>query len=317
LIGPAARRYAPRGAAFRLVASALIAAALARALLAPPGFTPACLAAGAAALLLAAAALRLLARADTPAARLVSPMLFGAMLLWLWEMLVLGLDVPRVLLPAPSAIAGALIAHLPTLGADFHQTVIRAVLPGYLLGNAAGFLTALAIDRSDFLRRGLLPLGSLVSAMPIVGIAPILVMWFGFDWQSKAAMVTLITFFPMLVHATAGLAESGVLERDLMRSYAAGYLDTLRLLRLPSAMPFVFTALKLNTTLALIGAVVAEFFGTPILGMGFRISTEAARMNLDIVWATITVAALTGSGAFGALGLLQRAVTFWHPSQRH
>ena len=256
------------------------------------------------------------ARGEGWFARLATPVLFGLLLLWLWEMLVLGLAIPFVLLPPPSAIARAFGIHLALLTQDFAQTYIHAVIAGYALGCGAGFLVALAIDRSPFLKRGLLPLGNMVSAMPIVGIAPIMVMWFGFEWPSKAAVVVVMTFFPMLVNTTAGLAEAGAIERDLMQSYAASYAATLWKLRLPAALPHIFTALKLNSTLALIGAVVAEFFGTPILGMGFRISTEAAKMNLDLVWATITVAALAGSLSFGALALLERAVTFWHPSFR-
>jgi len=306
------------GAAWPVAFAALgmIAAALARAGLADAAGSARVLAASAIGVLAVIAALAGFARRDGPVMRLATPALFGALILWLWEMVVVGLQVPRVLLPAPSAIAAAFSTHLPTLGADFRQTFVRAVIPGYLLGCGAGFAVALAIDRSPFLRRGLLPLGNLVSVMPIVGIAPIMVMWFGFDWQSKAAVVVVMTFFPMLVNAVAGLAEAGVMERDLMRSYAAGYWQTLMKLRLPVALPFVFNALKLNSTLALIGAVVAEFFGTPILGMGFRISTEAARMDLDLVWATITVAALAGSLSFGAIALIERTVTFWHPSFR-
>jgi len=123
-----------------------------------------------------------------------------------------------------------------------------------------------------------------------------------------------MTIFPMLVNTQAGLQESGIMERDLMRSYGATYWHTLIKLRLPAAMPMIFNALKLNSTLALIGAVVAEFFGTPTRGMGFRISTESARMNLDIVWATITVAALAGGISFALLAWAERGVTFWHPS---
>ena len=190
------------------------------------------------------------------------------------------------------------------------------MIPGYIIGCGAGFLTAVAIDRSPFLQRGLLPLGSLISAMPIVGIAPIMVMWFGFDWQSKAAVIVVMTFFPMLVNTLAGLRAAGAMELDLMRSYAAGYGQTLMKLRLPAAMPFVFNALKLNSTLALIGAIVAEFFGTPIVGMGFRISTEVARMNVDVVWATIAVAAVAGSAFYGIISVIERGATFWHPSFR-
>ena len=261
-------------------------------------------------------ALTRFARRDTLAARLASPALFGALLLWLWEMLVLGLHIPFVLLPPPSAIAAAFATHIGTLVTDFRQTYLHAVVAGYALGCGAGFAVALAMDRSPFLRRGLLPLGNLASVMPIVGVAPIMVMWFGFDWQSKAAVVVVMTFFPMLVNALAGLESTGAMERDLMRSYGARDWQTMLKLRLPNALPFVFTALKLNSTLALIGGIVAEFFGTPIVGMGFRISTEVARMNLDVVWAEIVMAALVGSLSFAALALIERAVTFWHPSFR-
>jgi NitT/TauT family transport system permease protein len=241
---------------------------------------------------------------------------FGACVLFLWEVATVGFGVPAVLMPSPSAIGARVAASTTILWADFVQTFVRAVLAGWAIGCAAGFLTALLADRVPFLRRGLLPLGNFVAALPIIGIAPIMVMWFGFDWQSKAAVVVVMTFFPMLVNTVAGLAAAGRLELDLMRSYGASWLATLAKLRLPAAMPFVFNALKINSTLALIGAIVAEFFGTPIVGMGFRISTEVGRMSLDMVWAEILVAAVAGSAFYGALALLERAVTFWHPSYR-
>ncbi len=244
------------------------------------------------------------------------PLVFGLTLVFLWEVACVGLKVPSVLLPAPSLVLHKLLSSLPQLGADFVQTFVRAAIPGWLIGSAAGFAAALACDRYDFLRRGLLPIGDFVSALPIIGIAPILVMWFGFDWQSKAAVVVVMTFFPMLVNAVAGLSAAGRTERDLMQSYGASWLQTLLALRLPAAMPFLFNALKINASLALIGAIVAEFFGTPTLGMGFRISTEVGRMSLDMVWATIVVAAVAGSTFFGILVLIEKKVTFWHPSNR-
>jgi len=244
------------------------------------------------------------------------PLLFGAWLITVWQVLVVGLGVPRVLLPAPSAIAEVMAGSSATMTADFYQTIVRAVIPGWLIGCGVGFVIALLVDRVPFLQRGLLPLGNFVSAIPIVGIAPIMVMWFGFDWHSKAAVVVIMTVFPMLVNTIAGLAASGAMERDLMRSYGAGYVQTMVRLRLPSALPFIFNALKINSTLAMIGAIVAEFFGTPIVGMGFRISTEVGRMNIDLVWGTIVVAAVTGSLFYGLLALLERTVTFWHPSYR-
>jgi len=249
------------------------------------------------------------------AADLAPPFLFGLAVLAVWEVGVRLLGVPAIILPAPSAILLRLISSTPTLAADFLQT-IRGVLAGYAIGSGAGLVVAILVDRSPFLQRGLLPLGNFVSALPIVGIAPIMVMWFGFDWQSKAAVVVVMTFFPMLVNATVGLAGAGSMERDLMMTYAADYSQTLRMLRLPAAAPFVFNALKINTTLAMIGAIVAEFFGTPTVGMGFRISTEVGHLSIDMVWATIFVAALTGSAFYALVALIERRVTFWHASYR-
>ena len=249
-------------------------------------------------------------------ANLFVPAAFGLWMIYLWEIAAVGFGVPQVLLPAPGMIGERFVGSLDILWDDFQQTFLKAVLAGYILGCGSGFLVSILVDRVPFLQRGLLPLGNLVSALPIVGVAPIMVMWFGFDWQSKAAVVVIMTFFPMLVNTVTGLAASGSLERELLRSYAASYWQTLFKLRLPAALPFVFNALKINSTLALIGAIVAEFFGTPIVGMGFRISTEVGRMNVDMVWAEIVVAALAGSAFYGMVALSERAFTFWHPSFR-
>ena len=247
--------------------------------------------------------------------RLLAPALLGLAILYLWEIGAVGWGVPRVLLPAPHAVAQALVARWPVLWVDFQQTAM-AVGAGYLAGSGAGLATALLADRYGLLKRGLLPLAGLAGAAPIVGIAPIMVMWFGFDWESKAAVAAIVTFFPMLVNALAGLAATDPMHRDLMRTYAASHTHTLLKLRGPGALPFVFNALKINSTLALISAIVAEFFGSPIVGLGFRISAEVARMNVDVVWAAITLAALAGSLFYGAVALAERALTFWHPSYR-
>jgi NitT/TauT family transport system permease protein len=262
------------------------------------------------------AAVRPMERLEAAVMKVIVPFLFGAWLLFLWEVIVRGMGVPPVLLPPPSAIWVKIIGSLPTLWADFRQTFLKAVLAGFAIGSGAGFLVAILVDRIPFLKRGLLPIGNLVSALPIIGIAPIMVMWFGFDWQSKAAVVVIMTFFPMLVNTVAGLDAAEHMQRDLMRTYAAGYFKTLTKLRLPAALPFIFNGLKINSTLALIGAIVAEFFGTPIVGMGFRISTEVGRMAIDMVWAEIAVAALAGSVFYGVVALIERGCTFWHPSFR-
>ncbi len=248
--------------------------------------------------------------------RVMVPAIFGLWVLILWETVTRGAGVPFVLLPPPSAIGARILISTPILAADFRQTVLKAVLFGFVVGSSSGFLVAILADRYRFLSNGLLPIGNLVSALPIIGIAPVMVIWFGFDWQSKAAVVIVMTFFPMLVNTLEGLKSAGHMERDLMHTYSSSHWQLLAKLRLPAALPFIFNALKINSTLAMIGALVSEFFGTPIVGMGFRISTEVGRMNLDMVWAEIALAAVVGSLFYGAIALLERAMTFWHPSYR-
>lgn len=247
---------------------------------------------------------------------LLVPLIFGATLLLLWEMACRSLAIPAVILPAPSQIWTAFTGNLPLLWGDFVQTILKGALTGWLIGAALAVLTAIAIDRSPFLQRGLLPIGNFVAALPIIGIAPILVMWFGFDWQSKAAVVVVMVFFPILVNMVAGLAATDALARDQIATWGASYPQALFKLRLPAAMPFLFNGLKITTTLALIGAIVAEFFGSPTRGMGFRISTAVGQLNMSLVWAEILVAALAGTAFYGIVALVEKRVTFWHPSQR-
>ena len=249
--------------------------------------------------------------------RIFVPVLFGVTLLVVWEGLVRGLEVPLVILPPPTMIAERFGDALPILWADFVQTFVKGALSGYIMGCGAAFVVAILIDRSPFLQKGLLPVGNFIAALPIIGTAPILVMWFGFDWQSKAAVVVVMVFFPMLVNTVQGLAASSVMQRDLMQTYSASYWQTLFKLRLPAAMPFIFNGLKIASTLALIGAIVAEFFGSPVLGMGFRISTSVGQLAMDMVWAEITVAALAGTLFYGTVAVIERRLTFWHPSQRN
>jgi NitT/TauT family transport system permease protein len=244
------------------------------------------------------------------------PLIFGLTLLALWEVSVTLYAVPSVILPAPSAIAVRFGSSLDVLWGDFVQTFVKGALTGYVMGCGAAVLVAVAVDRSTVLQRGLLPVGNFVAALPVVGIAPILVMWFGFDWQSKAAVVVVMVFFPMLVNTVAGLRATDQMQRDLMATYSAGYWQGLFKLRLPAALPFMFNGLKIATTLAMIGAIVAEFFGSPTQGMGFRISTEVGRLGLDMVWAQIAVAALAGSAFYAVVARIEKGVTFWHPSQR-
>jgi NitT/TauT family transport system permease protein len=248
--------------------------------------------------------------------KLLVPAIFGLTLLIMWELLVRMLEVSPIILPPPTMIAERFANEIPILWADFQQTIIKGAMTGYVIGAIAAFGIAILADRSDFLTRGILPVGGFMAALPIVGIAPIFVRWLGSDWQSKAAVVAVMVFFPILVNTVAGLRDTTAMQRDLMRTYGAGYWPTLFKLRPPAAMPFIFNGLKIATTLALIGAIVAEFFGSPTVGMGFRISTSVGQLALDMVWAEIVVAALAGSALYGLMAWIEGRVTFWHPSQR-
>jgi NitT/TauT family transport system permease protein len=247
---------------------------------------------------------------------LVAPAILGVAMLLLWEAACRYIPISPVLLPPPTVIAKTMAAQVPTLALDFVKTVIEAVIPGWIIGCASGLGVALLCDRFDFLKRGLLPIGNFFSVLPLVGVAPIMVMWFGVGVAPNIAVVVIMTFFPMLVNAIAGLSAASNLERDLMRSYSASWWQALTTLRLPAAMPFIFNALKINSTLAMIGGIVAEFFGTRISGMGFRMQTGFGSMSLDLVWAEIVVAAVTGSAIYAMLAWIEQRVTFWHPSYR-
>lgn len=255
-------------------------------------------------------------RPDTTFEKIAWPLGFGLLVLVLWEVVVRVFGVSPAILPPPTAIGAAMAGSLPILWEDWVQTVVKGALNGLWMGTLAALILALIIDRFDFLKRGLMPVANFFAALPIVGLAPIMVMWFGFDWHSKAAVVAIMVFFPMLVNILGGLAAVDPMQRDLMRTYGATHIQTLHKLRGPAALPFLFNGLKIATSLALIGAIVAEYFGSPIRGMGFRITTEMGRLATDMVWAEIVVSAVTGTALYGLVAGIEKRVTFWHPSQR-
>ena len=254
-------------------------------------------------------------QSDSRTISLLIPIIFGATIIAIWQVLVTMLGISPIILPPPSSIAVRFASEIPILWADFEQTILKGAMTGYVVGMIAAFAVALLADRSEFLTKGILPVGAFMAALPIVGTAPIFVKWLGSDWQSKAAVVGVMVFFPILVNTVAGLKDTSMMQRDLMRTYGAGYWPTLFKLRLPAALPFMFNGLKIATTLALIGAIVAEFFGSPTVGMGFRISTSVGQLALDMVWAEIVVAALAGSAFYGIMATIEKRMTFWHPSQ--
>lgn len=232
------------------------------------------------------------------------------------EALLRAYQVPPGLIPTPSRVFATLWGVRQVLLQDAFQTVIQEALVGYLIGCSLGIIMALLVSRFVFLERGFLPYATAFSSIPIVALAPVLVKMMGIEWESKATIVAVTVFFPVVVNTFRGLTEVSPLSLDLMRSYAASEVQQYGALRIPSAMPFIFNALKLGTTLAMIGAIVGEFFGAGGQGLGFRIQIEAGRFGFDIVWSAIIVASIIGIAWYNLVAWTERRLTGWHVSFR-
>ncbi|WP_424951308.1 ABC transporter permease [Deinococcus sp.] len=246
------------------------------------------------------------AQGETRAAR-VLPALFTLLLAVLAaEALLRAYAVPAGLIPAPSLVLQALWNARTVLLQDTLYTFGLEGLLGFLLGTVAGLLLALLVVRFRFLELGLLPYAALFSSIPIVALAPVVVKAVGLEWPSKTLVVAITVLFPVVIGAVRGLQSADRLHLDLMHTYAATPGQSFREVRVPGALPFVFNALKIGSTLALISAIVAEFFGTDGHGLGFRIQIEVGRFNLDIVWAAIVLSSIVGIAFFGLVNGLER-----------
>jgi NitT/TauT family transport system permease protein len=243
---------------------------------------------------------------------------FGGILIW--ELTVRGLRLQAFILPAPSAIVEALIQNWSggrwPLSQAARSTLFEAVLGlaiGTLAGTAAAFFTA----RFASLRDTLLPVAIAANAVPIIALAPLMNNWFGvLNPLSKAMIAALLVFFPIMINVTRGLSQVEPAAVELMRSYAASEWTVLRKLRLPNALPYFLTALKVGTTLSLIGAIVGEYFGGSSEVLGRVIVQSASSLRFDVTWAAILLGALTGIVFYLAIVALERLLIPWHASLR-
>ena len=246
---------------------------------------------------------------------LLPALLLAVVVLFAVEGLVRGYAVPLAQIPPPSAVFVKLWETRAVLWRDTNLTLFETFV-GFIFGGSLGFLTAIATQRYPLLERGLMPYATLFSSIPIVALAPVIIKIMGVDWQSKAVVVGITVFFPILVNTARGLAEVSPLQIDLMRSYAASPQRTFLDLRIPNAMPYIFNGIKTAAVLGLISAIVAEFFGANGAGLGFRIVVEIGTVSLDVVWAAIIVASFLGITVYNLLALLERRLTGWHSSFR-
>lgn len=241
--------------------------------------------------------------------RVLAPVVFGAVVLAVWEASVQYWGLKPYVLPAPSAIWDALSERL-----DDVVTAARAsgsnALVGLLVGTVLGLLAAIIATRARFVDELLMPLSAAANAMPIVALAPVFnTMFTSTSPIPRRLVVTIVVFFPVFVNALRGLREVDPVHRQLLESYAASPWALTRTVRIPGALPFAFTGLRLASSLAVISAVVAEYFGGLQTGLGSKISSAASNTAYPRAWAYVTGAIVLGLAFYLAVLLLERVVT--------
>ena len=234
----------------------------------------------------------------------------------LWEGYVRGFDVGSFLLPAPSAIVETLFEDL-----DFFWSAgwftFKEAFGGFVIGCTAGIVVAFVLARWRPLGRAIMPYAIAANAIPIIAFAPITNNWFGLlNPLSKMAIAAVLCFFPVMVNTLRGLISVRPAQIELMRSYAASELEIFRRVRAPNALPYVFAALKVATVLAMIGAIVGDYFGGSQEALGIHIRRFVGISAFEEAWAAIVVASVLGIAFYAAVALGERFATRWHPTAR-
>ncbi len=233
-----------------------------------------------------------------------------------WQWILPALGVERFLLPPFSDVVTAFW--------DSRDELVRAgwitfseALGGFVLGCSLAFVSALALARWRPLGNALMPYLIAANAVPIVAFAPITNAWFGIlsPW-SKIVIAAVLCFFPVLVNTLRGLTSVRPESLELMRSYAAGQPTVFRRLRIPNSLPFVFSALKIASVLAMIGAVVGDYFGGSTEALGVQIVSAVSLAQYETAWAAILVASVLGIAFYASVAVVERYALRWHPSTR-
>jgi NitT/TauT family transport system permease protein len=233
-----------------------------------------------------------------------------------WEGVVRGLGVQRFLLPPLSDILRTFWEQRETF-VDAGLFTFKEAVGGFAIGSAAAILCALVLARWRPLGSALMPYAIAANAVPIIAFAPITNNWFGIlSPASKMAIAAVICFFPVLVNTLRGLTSVRPQSIELMRSYAAGEVEIFRRVRIPNSLPYIFTGLKVATVLAMIGAIVGDYFGGSQEALGILIRRSAGIFAFEEAWAAILVASVLGIAFYAAVALLERLTMSWHPSMR-
>ena len=244
------------------------------------------------------------------------PLVVFAVVVGLWEGLVRALHVQQFLLPKPSTIISVFWTQRHVLWPAGWYT-FKEALGGFAIGSGAGVVAATVVGRFRTAGQALMPIFIAANAVPIIAFAPIFGAWFNpIEPQSKMAIAAVLCFLPVMVNTLRGLQSARPRQVELMRSYAASELDIWRRVRIPTALPFLFTALKVASVLSMIGAIVGEYFGGAMNALGVTINTDAQIFQFDAAWAGILVASLLGLALYGAVVVAERLVVRWSPEAR-
>jgi ABC-type nitrate/sulfonate/bicarbonate transport system permease component len=244
----------------------------------------------------------------------LAPVALLALLIGAWELLAKLGHVENYLLPAPSEVGSALWNDRDLLAPDAWVTA-REVLLGFALALAVGVAIAIVLHLSPVLRRAVYPLVVASQAVPVIVIAPILVIWFGFGMTPKLIVIALICFFPIVVNTLDGLQGVDRDQVKMMRTLGASRFDLLRRLELPSSLPFLFSGAKVAVAVAVIGAVFGELVGSDA-GLGHAIQVGTAQLETARVFAAVLILSIMAIALFGLVALLERRVVPWARAPR-
>ena len=234
----------------------------------------------------------------------------------LWEGLVRGLDIQNFLLPPPSDIVQTLWTERDTLWSAGWFTFEEA-FGGWVIGCSAAIVVAIILARWPLVAAALMPFAIAANAVPIIAFAPITNNWFGaLNQLSKMVIAAVLCFFPVLINTLRGLTSVRPQQIELMRSYAAGEAQIFRRVRFPNALPYIFTGLKVATVLAMIGAIVGDYFGGSQNALGIQIRRQAGVFAFTEAWAAIMIASILGIAFYAAVAAVERLTLGWHPSAR-
>jgi NitT/TauT family transport system permease protein len=232
----------------------------------------------------------------------------------IWDLAIRAFHIQQFLLPRPGAIISTFWDERHILWPAGWYT-FKEALGGFFGGSLLGMVVATTIGRFKVVGTALMPIAIAANAVPIIAFAPIFDVWFNpLSPHSKMAIAGVLCFLPVMVNTLRGLQSASPRQIELMRSYACSDLEIWRRVRVPAALPFVFTALKVASVLAMIGAIVGEYFGGSFNALGVLINSDANIFNFERAWAGILVASLLGLSLYAAVVTTERVVVRWAPN---